>query len=79
MCLPFIYVKKLWKMKHFNYIVNSEQDDLVGDFSGINMVCKELTSKLIVDCYSSLSQSLVTGGKHWYLCLLNNMYNQMFT
>ena len=51
-------------MKHFNYIVNSEQDDLVGDFSGINMVCKELTSKLIVDCYSSLSQSLVTGGKH---------------
>ena len=42
---------------------NSEKDDLVEDISGINMLYKESTSKLIFDSYSSLAQSFINGGK----------------
>ena len=42
---------------------NSEKDDSVEDISGINMLYKESTSKLIFDSYSSLAQSFINGGK----------------
>ena len=44
--------------------LNPEKDDSVEDISGINMLYKDSTSKLIFDSYSSLAQSFVNGGKH---------------
>lgn len=43
--------------------LNPKKDDSVEDISGINMLYKESTSKLIFDSYSSLAQSFVNGGK----------------
>ena len=55
--------------------LNPEKDDSVQNISGINMIYKDSTSKFISDSYNFLAQSFVNGGKNWWLCLLDNMYN----
>ena len=58
--------------------LNPEKDDSVEDISGINMLYKDSTSKLIFDSYSFLALSFVNGGENRWLRLLNNIYSQFF-
>ena len=44
--------------------LNPEKDDSIEDISGINILYKELTSKLCFDYYYSLVQLFITGGKN---------------
>ena len=44
--------------------LNPEKDDSVEDISGINMLYKDSTSKLIFDSYSFLALSFVNGGEN---------------
>ena len=44
--------------------LSPEKDDSIEDISGLNLLYKESTSKLIFDSYSSLAQSFVDGGKY---------------
>ena len=41
--------------------LNPEKDNYVEAISGINMLYKESTSKLVFDSYSSLAQSFILG------------------
>ena len=54
-------------MKHANALfiyLSPEKDDSIEDISGLNLLYKESTSKLIFDSYSYLAQSLVNGWKY---------------
>ena len=44
--------------------LSPKKDDSIEDISGLNLLHKESTSKLIFDSYSSLAQSFVDGGKY---------------
>ena len=53
-------------MKQANILLiylNPEKDDSIEDISGLNTLCKESTSKLFFDSYSSLAKSFIDGGK----------------
>ena len=68
-------------MKKWNKLcvyLNPDKHDSVEDISGINILYKESTSKLIFDSYSSTVQLFVNSGKNWWLCLFNNTYSQIF-
>ena len=57
--------KNVMKNNNFLFVyLNPEKDNSIGDIPGLNTLYKESTNKLIFDCYSSLAQSFVNGGKY---------------
>ena len=46
--LIFIYAKNMMENNNLFVYSNPEKDDSIGDIPGLNMLCKESTSKLVL-------------------------------